>query len=95
MRFCLGIERTSHIRLSHFEKINWLPVKKRVNQCIAVTAYNFQNNLFFVYMSDIHTLNSSPVVKTRRPTDSFVKPIYVKEISRKSILYLELKFGIT
>ena len=83
IRFCL---RRSHIGLNHFEKINQLPVKYRLDQCIAVTAYNFKNNLSPVYMSD--TLNSSPVVKTRRSVDSYVEPIYMEEIPRKSILYL-------
>ena len=41
-------------------------------------------------MSDIYTLNSALVVKTR-PVDSFQAPIYVKETSRKSILYLGSK----
>ena len=56
-----------------------------------MTAYNFKNNLSPVYMSDIYTLNSSPVVKSRRSVDSLVEPIYVKEICRKSISYLESK----
>ena len=60
------MERRSHIGLNHFGKINWLPFKNSVDQCIAVRAYNFKNNLSPVYMSDIYTLNSSPVVKTRR-----------------------------
>ena len=42
-------------------------------------------------MSDMYTLNSSPVAKTRRSVDSFVEPICVKEISRKLISYLESK----
>ena len=56
-----------------------------------MTAYNFKNNLSPVYMSDIYNLNSSPVVKSRRSVDSLVEPIYVKEICRKSISYLESK----
>ena len=55
IRFCLGMERRDHIGLNHFEKINWLPVNNRVDQCIAVTAYNFKNNLSPVYMSDIYS----------------------------------------
>ena len=74
------MEKRSHIELNQFEKINRLPAKNRVDQCIAVTAYNFKNNLSPVYMSDIYTLNSSPVVKTRRSVDSFVEPVYMKEI---------------
>ena len=84
------MEKRSHIGINHFEK-NWLPVKNSVDQCIVVTAYNFKNNLSPVCMSDIYTLNCSPVVKTRRSTDSFVNPIYMKEIPRKSISYLGSK----
>ena len=66
IRFCLGMERRSHIGLNQFEKINWLPVKNKVDQCIAVTANNFKNNLSPVYMLDPYPLNSSPVVKARK-----------------------------
>ena len=53
----------------------------------------FKNNLSPVYMSDIYTLNSSPVVKTRTRTsvDRFVEPIYIKEIIRKSTLHFGSK----
>ena len=92
IRFCLRTERKSHIGLNHFEKINWLPVKNRADQCIVVMAYNFKNSHSPVYMlSDIYTLNSSLFVKTRRSVDSFLEPIYMKEISRKSISYLGSK----
>ena len=40
--FCHRMERRSHIELNHFEKINSLPVMNRVDQCIAVTAYNLK-----------------------------------------------------
>ena len=39
----------------------------------------------------MYTLNSSPVVKTRTSVDTFVEPIYMKKISRKSISYLGSK----
>ena len=79
------MERRSYIGLNHFEKINLPPVKNKVNQC------NFKNNLSPVYISDIYTLNSFPIVKTRRSMDSFVEPMYVDKISRKSISYLRSK----
>ena len=56
IRFCLGMERRSHIRVNQFEKINWLPVKKKVDKWIAVTAYNFKNKLSPVYVSYIYIL---------------------------------------
>ena len=39
----------------------------------------------------MYTLNSSPVVETRTSVDTFVEPIYMKKISRKSISYLGSK----
>ena len=54
IRFCLRIERRSHIELNHFEEINWLPVKNRVDQCLAVTAYNFKiTSLLYICQIDI------------------------------------------
>ena len=43
------------------------------------------------FFTRVYTLNSSPVVKTRRSADSFVEPIYMKETSRKSISNLGYK----
>ena len=43
------------------------------------------------FFTRVYTLNSSPVVKTRRSADSFVEPIYIKETSRKSISNLGYK----
>ena len=89
IRFCLGMERRNYIGLNHFKKINWLPIKNKVYSSIAVTAFTFKNNFSPVYMSDINTLNFPPNVVTRRTMNSFVEPVYMKEISRKPISYLE------
>ena len=91
IRFCLEMERRSHIGQYHFEKFNRLPVKNMVDQCIAAMAYYFENNLSPVCMWDIYTLNSSPVIETRWSVDNFVEPNYMKGISRKSIPYLGSK----
>ena len=87
IRFFPGMERRGYIGINHFQKSNWLPVKSRVDNA-SRWRLAFLNNLFLVYMLDIQTSNSSSVVRTRRPMNSFVEPIYMKEISRKSISYL-------
>ena len=53
--FCHRMERRSHIELNHFEKINWLAVMNRVDQCIAVTAYNLKIT-FLLYICQIYIL---------------------------------------
>ena len=88
IRYCLGLNDRSHIGKAEFEKINWLPVSNRVNQCLAVTAYNFRNNNSPKYMNDIYSMKTFPAFNTRRSAESLVEPYYKKEISRKSISYL-------
>ena len=88
IKYCLGLKGRSHIGKNEFEKIDWLRVSNRVDQWLAVTAYNFKN---VQYMDDIYPLRISPNIRTRRSTDSFVVPFYKKEIARKSISYLGSK----
>ena len=91
IRYCLGQKDRGHIGKKEFEKINWLPVSNRVDQCLAVTAYNFKNAPSPKHMGDIYSLRISPNIRTRRSTDSFVVLFYKKEIARKSISYLGSK----
>ena len=74
--------------IEQFRDINWLPIKYRVNQCIAVTAYNFKNNLSPAYMSDIYLNNNDPNVRTRRSVNSLMQPNYLNNVSRKALSYL-------
>ena len=87
----MGLKDKSHNAKNEFEKINWLPVSNRVDQCLAVGAYNFKNARSPKYMGDIYSLRISPNIRTRRSTDSFVVPFIKKEIARNSISYLGFK----
>ena len=88
IKYCLGLKDRSHIGENKFEKINWLPVSNRVDQCLAVTAYNFKNALSPKYMDEIYSLRISTNSRTHSSTDSFFPPFYKREITRKSISYL-------
>ena len=87
IRYCLALNDRSHIGKNKFEKMNWLPVSNRVEQCLNVTAYNFKNALSPKYMGDIYSLQISPIIRTRTSTNSFVVRFYKTEIARKSIFY--------
>ena len=62
---------------------------KKCLKCLIAEGFITENKLeyFPVYMLDTFTINSSPVIKAVRSMNSFVDPIYVKEISRKLIPY--------
>ena len=42
IRFCLKLEDKKSRTPKEFEKINWLPIHERVNQCILSCIYKFQ-----------------------------------------------------
>ena len=39
IRFCLQLDKMTHISHKEFETLNWLPVTERFNQCIIVFKY--------------------------------------------------------
>ena len=91
IRYCLGLKNRSHIGKNELNKINWLTVSNRVDQCLALSAHNFKNALSPKYIGDVYSLRISPNIRTRRSTDSFVVPFYKKEIATKPISYLASK----
>ena len=46
IRFYLNWNNRAHINLSKFEKINWLSINDRLEQCVSSTAFQFLNNIF-------------------------------------------------
>ena len=73
--------------LRKHRKINWLPVSNRVNQCLAVTAYNFRNNNSPKYMNHIYFLKISTAFNTHRSADSFVEPLIITKKKFRGNLY--------
>ena len=53
IRFCQKLDKRYHISNKEFESINWLPVNKRVHQCINVIT-KFVNNACPHYLNEIY-----------------------------------------
>ena len=51
--FCLNLPLGSHIDLSHFRKINWLPAGDRADYCIANTAFKYWNGIVPGYIHEL------------------------------------------
>ena len=50
IRFCLKLGDRKSITVKEFEKINWLPIHERVNQCILSCIYKFHAKKASDYM---------------------------------------------
>ena len=54
IQFCLKLDKRHYISGKEFESINWLPVSKRVYQCINAITFKFVNNACPHYLSELY-----------------------------------------
>ena len=43
----------AHISQNEFEKLNWLPISDRINQCILSTTFKFVNDMGPNYLNEV------------------------------------------
>ena len=53
IRFCLQLDKMSHISPKEFEAINWLPFKERYNQCVNSIVFKYFNNQCPHYLNEV------------------------------------------
>ena len=53
VRFCLNLDKMAHISQNEFEKLNWLPISDRINQCILSTTFKFVNDMGPNYLNEV------------------------------------------
>ena len=60
IRFCFELPSRGHINPSHFRKINWLPVERRVKLCTSTTVFEYWKGIAPSYLNDMFmpSLNS-------------------------------------
>ena len=52
--FCLKLDKRHHIYSKEFESIKWLPVNKRVHQCINAITFKLVNNSCPHYLNEVY-----------------------------------------
>ena len=73
-RFCLSLGNRSHIGISEFKEINWLPVKARFEQNVTTHIFKQQNNLASKYMDEMFTSADQCNIKTRSSSNKLLQP---------------------
>ena len=53
IRFCLRLDKMSHISQKEFEAIHWLPMKERYNQCVNSIAFKYFDNQCSHYLNEV------------------------------------------
>ena len=85
--YCLNLDNRAHVGIDEFIKINWLPTKERVAQCICVNIFKFFNKMSPQYMSEIFHPSHSRY-NTRMATVKLNLPFRQSCLGQKTISYL-------
>ena len=70
IRFCLQLDKMTHISHKEFETLNWLPVTERFNQCINSIVFKYVNNQCPNYLNEVFQTAPENNIQTR---GSFLK----------------------
>ena len=65
IRFCLKLGDRASIKSNEFEKINWLPIQERVNQCTLSSIYKFHCKNAPEYMDEVFSKVECNGIPTR------------------------------
>ena len=88
VRFCLLLGNRSHIGIKELEKINWLNINDRVEQCITVSVFKFFKNQGPAYMSDIFLPDGNNRVSTRNSYNKLIQPFRRTTQGQNSLSYI-------
>ena len=89
IHFCLELPPHGHINPSHFRKINWLPVERRVELCTSTTVFKYWKIIAPSYLNDM--LMSSLNNYNTRSQMALGIPVCRTNKGQKSILFLGTK----
>ena len=53
VRFCLNLDKMAHTLQNEFEKLNWLPISDRINQCILLNTFKFAHDIGPNYLNEV------------------------------------------
>ena len=53
IRFCLQLDKMSHISQKEFETVNWLRIKERYNECVNSIAFKYFDDQCPHYLNEV------------------------------------------
>ena len=74
IRFCLQLDKMSHISQKEFETINWLPIKERYNQCVNSIAFKHFDNQCPHYLNEIFMKAPESISSLRNSQQKLQQP---------------------
>ena len=87
IRFCQKLDKRYHISNKEFESINWLPVNKRVHQCINAITFKFVNNACPHYLNEVYEYTPQCRIESRRNFPKLKAPFRKTNMGQNGLSY--------
>ena len=84
--FCLKLDK--HISSKEFESINWLPVNKRVHQCINPITFKFVNNACLHYLNEVYEYAPQCRIESRNNFAKLKVPFQKIKMGQNGLSYI-------
>ena len=86
IRFCLQLDKMSHISQKEFETINWLPIKERYNQCVNSIAFKYFDNQYPHYLHEVFMKAPAPSNSSLRNSFQKLQQPFRKTLVKMSFI---------
>ena len=90
IRFCLQLDKMSHISQKEFETINWLPVKERYNQCVNSSAFKYFDNQCPHYLNEVFMKAPESSLSLRNSHQKLKQPFRKTKTGQNALSYIGL-----
>ena len=87
MRFCLQLGSKSHMGYLEFEKINWLPIEDRFDQCVSTHVYKFFHKRCPSYIAEVFNPSEGNCITTRSSYLKLIQPFRRTNLGQRSLSY--------
>ena len=88
IRFCLKLDKLHHISEKEFQRINWLPVDRRVDQCMSAMTFKFVNNVCPSYLKEVFEYAPQCRIGTRNNFAKLKHPFRKTTMGQKCLSYI-------
>ena len=86
--FCLQLDNKTHIRITEFKQINWLPVNYSFRQCLTTNDFKSFDDKCPLYMKDVFNKSCIIQASTRNSTMKLRQPLSITNNGQHCISFL-------
>ena len=88
IRYCLQLDKMTHISKNEFETLNWLPVKDRCNQSINSIVFKYFTKQCLSYLNEVFELACPNNLKTRNSYLKLICPFRKTNMGQNALSFI-------